>query len=659
VTPAALTRLQLGAAAVLLLGSMAVLGHLAFFSSQVAFLPPGNDEGWIGHRFPVTAGVVRTAQPPPPFLFTRRFDLTSLPERARIEVQAIHTLELELNGEPLFDEPRRAWRRPQTLDVAPWLRTGANELRIRVRHPLGPGLLRVEAPAEVPALATDERWTVRPPGGATVRARFVDDTRLHPGSLRAPTPAAIAGERWGWLALLFATATALAFGLESPRLARVRRHIPEATLLAVTGGWALLWATHLADLPLSVGFDAQGHLDYVQLLREQGHLPLAPDGVSMFHPPLFYVLTAGLTGLLDVGPDSRGAGLAYRAVPVAAGLASIWAVWAAARRLFREDPLRTTCAVGIAGMLPMHVYMAAFVSNESTSAATASVLLALAVMGMLSDRLSPALRVALATAGGAALLAKYSGFVVAPLALGAVALRPWIVDRRSFRGTLALGAGLAAGALALGGWFYARSWIRLGTPFPWNREAGGEGLWWHLPGFHTLEFFARFGDSLRHPLFAGFRSYWDGVYSTFWGDGLAAGVASPMANPAGWNLDWMLLGYPLALPVTGLLVLGALRAGCRALQGPDAGRRLAWSLLLGILWAIGLSHLAFAIRYPSYAASKAFYALPALLPLALVGALGLAWVPERLRGAAWRPARAFYFGALTSLGMVLVLAFWG
>jgi len=659
VTPAALTRLQLGAAAVLLLGSMAVLGHLAFFSSQVAFLPPGNDEGWIGHRFPVTAGVVRTPQPPPPFLFTRRFDLTSVPERARIEVQAIHTLELELNGEPLFDEPRRAWRRPQTLDVAPWLRTGANELRVLVRHPMGPGLLRVAAPASVPGLATDERWTVTPPGGPTARARFVDDTRVHPESLRAPTPGGILAERWGFLAVLFATTTALAFALESPWAARLRRRFPEIALLGVTGGWVALWATQLAKLPLSVGFDAEGHLAYVHYLREQGHLPLAPDGISMYHPPLFYGLTAGLTGLLSIEPGSPGAGLAYRVIPMAAGLASIWAVWRVARRLFRGDPLRTTCAVLMAGLLPMHVYMASFVSNETTSAAMASLLLALAVAALLADHLSPPLRIALAVAAGGAVLSKYSGFLVAPLALGIVALRPWIVDRRSLGATLSLGAGLAAGALALGGWFYARSWIRLGTSFPWNREAGGEGLWWHLPGFHTLDFFTRFGDSLRHPLFAGFRSYWDGVYSTFWGDGLAAGVAQPTANPAGWHLDWMLLAYPLALPITGLLVVGTLRAGGRALAGTDVGRRLAWSLLLLVLWTLALSHLAFAIRYPSYAASKAFYALPALLPLALVGSLGLAWVPERLRGATWRPARALYFGALGAVGIVSARAWWG
>jgi len=657
-TSTRVTRLQTGLAALVLLGSIGMLGHLARFSSEVAFLPPGNDEGWIGYRFPVTAGVVRTVQPPPPFVFAHRFELASVPAEAPLQIQAIHVAELELNGRAVFQSPRRTWRAPAEVDVAPWLRAGKNEIRVAVRHPMGPGLLRVNAPESLPVLSTDERWTVTPPGGNAVQARFVDDTRVHPGSLRLPTPFAILGERWNMLVALLLGASVLAFSLESPRAAGLRRRLPEVTACVISLGWIGLWTTRLADLPLTVGFDAPGHLEYVHILREEGRLPLATEGISTFHPPLFYVLTAGVTGLLGVQPGGSGAGLAYRIVPMIAGLASLWAVWLTARRLFRADPLPTTCAVALAGLLPVHVYMAAFVSNETTSSAMASTLLALTVGALLRDRLSPVTCVLIAVAGGLALLAKYSGFVVAPIALGLLALHPWIVENRSFGRSVRLGAGLGAGALGVGGWFYARSWLYLGTPFPWNRAAGGEGLWWHLPGFHTVDFFTGFGDALRHPLFAGFRSYWDGVYSTFWGDGLAAGVAEPSANPAGWNLDWMLLGYPLALPVTGLLALGVLRAGHRALREDAAGRRMVWTLLLLVLWSIGLSHLGFAIRYPSYAASKAFYALPALLPLALAGSLGLSWLPERLPGARWRLVRSLYFGFLLAVAVVLVLGLW-
>jgi len=645
--------------AALVVASLAVVGHQMFRDPEVAFLPPGNDEGWIEFRFPATAGSVRTAQPAPPFVFSRRFHLAALPASARLEAQAIETLELELNGERLVPAPVDAWREPVRLEVGERLREGTNELRAWVRHPMGPGLLRLELrDGDRLLLASDEGWTVAPPGGRAERARFADDTRVHPASLRGPTTGDLLGERWPELAGLLLVGTLLAF-VGDGRGGDAGRWLPGATLGAVSLGWGALLVGRLAELPLATGFDAEGHLAYAAYLREHGALPLASEGLSMFHPPLFYGLLAGLTGLLGVEVGEPGAGGVHRLLPVAAGLASVWAVWLAARRIFGDAPLRITLAVAVAGLLPMHVYMSAYVSNESTATLTASALLAATLGVLLAPRLSARACTGLAVLGGLALLAKYSGFVVVPLALGLVALRHWILDARPLPRVVGLGAALGAGALAVGGWPYARNWALLGTPFPWNRDVGGPGLWWHIPGFHTLEFFTRFGESLRRPLFAGFRSHWDGVYSTLWGDGLAAGTTQPWSNPGGWALDWMLLAYPLALPVTALLAVGIVRAVARAARDADAHRRLAWSAVLLVLWAIGLSHLSFAIRYPSYAASKAFYALPALLPLSLVGALGLAWLPERLRGEGLRPVRALYFGALLVLAAVLVLSFRG
>lgn len=657
-----LTRVQAALAAAAVLGAAGVVGYLVFAAPGVAFLPPGQEAGWIGFRFPVTAGVIRTVDPPEPFVFTRRFELAEAPGAATLEASALHRLEIELNGEPLVSEPRDAWREPVGAEVSDRLRSGRNELEVRVRNRMGPGLLRMRIHEKGRLLVeTDERWTVRPPSGGSAQASFVDDTRIHPQSLRAPTPAEILRERAGGLAALLAIGTALAYLLESRALRPFARHGPQAILAAVSLGWLALLVARLGELPLEVGFDAEGHLAYAAFLREQGALPLAPDGLSMFHPPLFYGLLAGLTALAGVEVGAPDAALLHRLVPMTAGLASVWMVWLAARRLFEGDALRTGLAVATAGLLPMHVYMSAFVSNESTATLASSAVLAAALGVLGAERVSGGRLAALAVLGGLALLSKYSAFVMVPVALGMAALRPWLVEHRGLPRSLGLGAALAGGALAVGGWFYARNWIRLGTPFPWSwsREAGGPGVWWHLPGYHTLDYFTRFGESLRHPLFAGFHSYADGVYSTLWGDALAAGHSQPLANPAGWALDWMLLGYLLALPVTLLLGAGLFRAIGHALRSEGPGRRLGWTLLLLALFAMGLSHLVFSIRYPSYAASKAFYALPALLPLALVAALGLAWLPEHLRGERLRPVRALYFGALLTLASVLALSFRG
>ena len=51
--------------------------------------------------------------------------------------------------------------------------------------------------------------------------------------------------------------------------------------------------------------------------------------------------------------------------------------------------------------------------------------------------------------------------------------------------------------------------------------------------------------------------------------------------------------------------------------------------------------------------------LSAIVPLSLIAALGLAWIPERLRAPTWLPARMAYAGWLGTLVGSIVLSFLG
>ena len=130
------------------------------------------------------------------------------------------------------------------------------------------------------------------------------------------------------------------------------------------------------------------------------------------------------------------------------------------------------------------------------------------------------------------------------------------------------------------------------------------------------------GSRLRHPYLAGFHSFWDGLYSTFWGDGGIAGRVYPADRHGLWSYDFMSAGYLLAIPATLLLLLGALRALGMALRDPDHRRRIAFSFLLTASWAVFFSLGFLTLRLPFFAQAKASYALCLITPLSLFFALG-------------------------------------
>ena len=107
--------------------------------------------------------------------------------------------------------------------------------------------------------------------------------------------------------------------------------------------------------------------------------------------------------------------LVYRLVPFLAGLANPWLAYALARRLWPDDALRVGLAVGIAGLLPVNLYMAAYVSNEPLHAAWVSLALLLATRLILASRDDRGAWIGLASCLGAALLTKYTSVLLAPL----------------------------------------------------------------------------------------------------------------------------------------------------------------------------------------------------------------------------------------------------
>jgi tetratricopeptide (TPR) repeat protein len=165
------------------------------------------------------------------------------------------------------------------------------------------------------------------------------------------------------------------------------------------------------------------------------------------------------------------------------------------------------------------------------------------------------------------------------------------------------------------GWYYARIWLKFGTPLLGNWDVISGFTWWQDPGYHTAADYLRFGRSLITPLFSGFAGFADGIYSTLWGDGLSGGALSVNVP---WNLSPMAAGYLWAIVPALLILVGAGVAGVRFLRKPSA--ELFLLLAFPVVVALGLSLMT--LKVPSYAQAKAFYGLSALTSLCFFGAVG-------------------------------------
>ena len=120
-------------------------------------------------------------------------------------------------------------------------------------------------------------------------------------------------------------------------------------------------------------------------------------------------------------------------------------------------------------------------------------------------------------------------------------------------------------------------WAHFGTPIVANYDAASRFRFWEDPGYGTPGFFMRFGEALESPFYSSLHSLPDGMYSTFYGDGLCGGAAT-WANRPPWNFDLMAAGMLLALLPTLAIAVGLAIAAIQLLRQP----RASWFLVLGV-----------------------------------------------------------------------------
>jgi dolichyl-phosphate-mannose-protein mannosyltransferase len=572
--------------------------------------------------------------------FHRRFALDAVPATARLRVRLFRGGAALLNGAPIGALEASAdgdWKAVREADVATLLRVGENELVLRAREAVGPpaawGVL--ELPGGV-AAATDATWIATREGGAP------EPVRLATAPMRdwAPPAPARASPTWSERVVPLAVlAAASALGLEALRRSRVGPG-PWLVALAVFGFAALWWRDR--GLPLDVGFDAAAHLDYVRFIAVRHRLPLASDGWAMYHPPLYYAAAAAVVSAFGES------GTALRALNALAAGVQCAALYGALRVVFPGQPRRVFAGFALGACVPMQLYLAQYVTNELLCAALASCALWLCLRIAAQDLRGARVHAALGALLGAALLAKFSALIPAAVVLAVLAGRLVARRERAPRAWLASVGTVVAALVAVCGWHYARVALHFGTPIVGNWDSVVGRPWWQDPGYHTVNDYLRFGESLTHPVFSACNGCLDGLYSTLWADGLIGGMAS-VADAPHWSWSLVRLGVWLALVPTAAVVLGFAAWVAELVRAPSAA---GW-LLVGTALATGFALVALSLRLPFYAQCKAFYGLSALVPFAAFGGAGLDLAAARLGRAA--PALWLAFG---TWALCAVASYW-
>lgn len=639
-----------------LAGSSFFLFSAALHDPEIPFLPQDERAEWI--LYPGDPDTVARGgrQIDLEALFTRSFFIHRVPHRATARFRAFQDCRIRVNGREVLPEhrPDAGWKDPGTVDLSGYLQAGENRIAVKVHNKLGPPALWLCTSGLDDEVRTGAAWQVSLRAKPTANAAVADDCRLHPLCREGPAPFDALEEKLPLLIALFAFFL-LIFWLKRS-WSRIPALTPGAVLVISVTLWAVLFVNNVLTSPErlspALGFDAPSHIEYMDYIVKNGSLPLASDGWEMYQPPLYYVAAAGVFQVAGLFLPEAGVIVAIRLITFLCGVGQIFLAFWAATILF---PRRQRCqmlATAMAALVPMNLYISHYISNEALSAFLVSLSIVLTLRLLAREKSGAAGYCCLGLVVGLALLTKFTALSVAPI-LCLLLLWRLKVDRSIAPArAICLFGGMIAVVLCLAGWFYWRNWVHYGNPMVGNWDPASGHVWWQDPGFHTSRYYFQFGKVFLYPIFAGFYSFFDAIYCSFWGDGFYGGIASTEGRPP-WNYGFMSLSYILAVPACLAAAGGLAAAVFRSLRRVD----LQWLVILGSSFTMSFGILFLTVKLPFYAQSKAFYGLAILLPFSLFFAWGFD-LGERFERHLWyRIFQSMLFAWFCTFGAVVFLTY--
>ena len=652
------TALALGAAATVAFGC---LTWKCVRDPKINFLPRDSRAEWV--IFPAAVNARTHPVAMMDATFRRTLQLETQPGSARLLLRAAKRVELKINGETVQTVSPRNWKQISTLDASKFFRTGPNTVEARVFNDDAPPALWLTLTADSSTLRSDDNWEVSLAGSAW-RHSALASTPKHagPGNLLA------GGERifdvvpkiWrSWtvfavLAVLLTIAAGWWLGQITAKTKGDGAKFSHRQLFALLGlcsvAWFILFWNNAKMLPFPSGYDSKDHIAYIKYIQDHGALPLPNEGFEMFQPPLYYAVSAAVLSICRLPVADDAAVIVLRAMTMVFGLANFILVFLSLRLLFPGRLVAQAIGLLTAAFLPMQLYLSHYVTNETLAATLVTATIYFGLRTLTSERASASQCLWLGVCAGLAMLAKATSLLLIPPLFGALLIK-LLQERASIFGWFrAFGVTIAA-ILVTCGWHYVRIWHHFGTPIVGNWDPALGFPWWQDPGFHVARDYFRFGAALIAPLFSGFNSLADGIYSTLWGDSLCGGLSGLLSRTP-WNYQLMISGYWLALLPTLLVAIGAAVAIYRFTRQSSP----EWFLLLGLSAAVTVALIFMTLRVPSYAQVKAFYGLSAIVPFCGFAVTGWQMLTARSRVLQLLFGSALIFFSINSFGSVWIRA---
>jgi hypothetical protein len=607
----------------------------AWCDPKIQFLPPGSAP-WIVYPSPPQTFALDALNLPAEF--HTQFVLARQPAKAMLDWRCFRHGRLSVNGRVVTIPASANWKVAAQVDVASQLNQGTNDLRATVWADTGPPALSLRLQTDVATMRTDESWGVSLAGARQLPARQAGVTvepmpgnSLFGGERTAPSLSRTLGFQCIFLGVSV-LATLICFRLRGQvegegRRAKCLRNLAGGCLAIA---WVVLLAHNFGYLSLGLGFDGPAHLEYIKYIQTTGSLPPADQGWETYQPPLYYAISSCLLDALHCAPTEVAGMRVLCCFNLVVGAANIALVFAGLRMVFPGQWKKQILGTALAAFTPWHLCLLHFPTNEVLAAMLGTASICLCLKCLQPGQLSLPRCVALGIALGAAGLTKASAVVLLPVIFVALAAR--LLSERKFSPAVwARTFGLVFVLVpAISGWHYWGLWSRFGTPLAGNWTPGVAPPWWQSPGYRTPAYFLSFGRSFVAPFFSSFDSFWDGLHSTLWGDGLWGGRTNIVDRPP-WNYDLMAVGFVLALAPAVLICSGAVVEVVRFTRRP----RPEWLLLMGVAALFFFAIAFMTLKLPYYGQTKAFYALAALLPISALAISGLEFWAKRSRFVTW------------------------
>ncbi|MDO8497157.1 MAG: glycosyltransferase family 39 protein [bacterium] len=346
---------------------------------------------------------------------------------------------------------------------------------------------------------------------------------------------------------------------------------------------ALLQLHNGAYHPITRGFDATGHIDYIHYLQDYMRVPLPNEGWELYQPPLYYVVATIIGNL--------------RLVKIVGVFA--WTVLLLTSYTFFKKVIRDTfiavAGVCIVSFLPVVLYLTPSISNEFFSAVFISIAMAYYVLHRKLSSLKE--QSLLGILLGLSLLAKSTAIIL----VVAIIVDQLITNRKEITSLLKKSIPVVIFFLLISGWFYGRNFYLFHNPivasfnfpdkYPLHQTVIARDLnfFFGLVGFINVDMF-----QAQH------YSFLAGTYFSWFYDG--HNIIVPVQE---FSKIGMMLVF-LSLPIFFLFVYGSIKS---------LYRHNEISRFLGLYMVIlFVGYILYNLRLPYYSTVKGSFLVSAVIP---------------------------------------------